>query len=473
MERLLRGRVTAALALVTASGCVPAAAMHRLVGEGQAPVDGWAHLLMVTSTAAIALVAAVALLLLGARRGDGRSVLVGGAFATMAALLAVHGLATPGTLLGANGVVAMTGAAALPMGGALLALTALPGLARADRLRRVLAGEALVVFLIAIGATLTLLSPDTVPALPQSGSPLAWALLVAGLAFYGPIALRAVRTFTLTRRRTDLAVVVGVVWLGAGLVPTLLLAPMTWAWWSGHVLKFAGLALVGVPAALDLSRGAPSRPLTGELRAPQLVAVEEAYLGPRVRALLSRLGEHDPSTAEHTRRVALWAVRAGEVLGLAPGRLRELALAGLLHDMGKLGVPGAVLRKPGPLDDDERKLVNRHPTWGDELLAELGFRPAVRRMVHDHHERLDGGGYPRGLRADALCLETRILSVCDVFDAVTSPRAYRPAPLGVRGALDLLHKEAGTAFDPRCIAALQQVLHEEGELHADQAALAA
>ena len=391
----------------------------------------------------------------------------------MATLLAVHGLATPGALLAGNGVVAMTGGAALPLGGALLALTALPGLARGDRLRRVLAGEALVVGLVLTAATSALVWPDTVPAVPQSGSPLAWALLVAGLTFYVPIALRAVRTFTLTHRRADLAVVVGVVWLGAALVPTLLLAPMTWAWWSGHLLEFAGFMLVGAPTALDLSRGAPSRPLAGDLRASQLVAVEEAYLGPRVRALLSRLGEHDRSTAEHTRRVALRAVRSGEVLGLAPGCLRELALGGLLHDMGKLGVPGAVLRKPGPLDDDERRLVNRHPAWGDELLAELGFRPGVRRMVHDHHERLDGGGYPRGLRAEALCLQTRILSVCDVFDALTSPRAYRPAPLGVEGALALLHREAGTAFDPRCIAALQQVLREEGELAADEPALAA
>jgi HD-GYP domain-containing protein (c-di-GMP phosphodiesterase class II) len=135
------------------------------------------------------------------------------------------------------------------------------------------------------------------------------------------------------------------------------------------------------------------------------------------------------------------AVQVGEALGLPRRRLRVLALGGLLHDMGKLVVPTAVLAKPGPLDDDELAEIRKHPEAGERLLRELGgFAPGVRRLVLDHHERLDGSGYPRGLRGDELDVETRILAVCDVYDALVSDRVYRSAWTPER-ALALLRDE--------------------------------
>jgi putative nucleotidyltransferase with HDIG domain len=172
---------------------------------------------------------------------------------------------------------------------------------------------------------------------------------------------------------------------------------------------------------------------------------------------MARLEQKDRSTEEHTRRVAQLAVEIADELGLAPGRLRELALGGLLHDMGKLSVPDAILCKPGALDDEEFAVIRRHPSDGDELLAELGFSPRIRRMVRGHHERLDGSGYPDALSGDALDLETRILAVADVYDALVSPRVYRGAWPAER-ALALLREEAGVAFDPRCVAALQRLV---------------
>ena len=122
------------------------------------------------------------------------------------------------------------------------------------------------------------------------------------------------------------------------------------------------------------------------------------------------------------------AVEIGEQLGLSPSRLRSLAIGGLLHDIGKLSVPESILQKPGPLDDDEYAVIKLHPERGRELLNELGgFDETVGRLVLDHHERLDGSGYPRGLRGEELDLATRILAVCDVYDALVSPRVYRAA----------------------------------------------
>ncbi len=228
-----------------------------------------------------------------------------------------------------------------------------------------------------------------------------------------------------------------------------------------HFFELAGIVVVGVTVAVDLGRSAQSRSLVGDLRAGDLVAEEEAFLGARVHALTQLLADKDESTEEHTRRVAMRAVQVGEELGLPPGRLRALAIGGLLHDIGKLSVPERILKKPAALDEEEFAAIKRHPERGVKLLRELGgFAATVHDLVRNHHERLDGKGYPRGLVECDLTLDTRILTVCDVYDALVSPRVYRAA-WSQDAALDLLRAETGSAFDGRCVAALEAVLARE------------
>jgi putative nucleotidyltransferase with HDIG domain len=204
-----------------------------------------------------------------------------------------------------------------------------------------------------------------------------------------------------------------------------------------------------------------SRALIGDLRGSELVSEEEAFLGSHIRALTVRLAEKDTYTEEHTRRVALRAVQVGEELGLPPGRLRTLAVGGLLHDIGKLSVPDDILKKPGSLEPAEYVVIQKHPENGRSLLRELGgFGDGVLRLVHDHHERLDGSGYPHGLEAADLDLDTRILAVCDVYDALISTRVYRAA-WSAEKALGLLFEQAGSAFDDRVVNALARVLARE------------
>jgi putative nucleotidyltransferase with HDIG domain len=170
-----------------------------------------------------------------------------------------------------------------------------------------------------------------------------------------------------------------------------------------------------------------------------------------------QLERRDISTEEHTRRVALLAARVGEELKLSPTSRRHLAVGGLLHDIGKLAVPLEILQKPASLTDEEFAAIKRHPADGRKLLEELGgFPAAVRNLVSDHHERLDGSGYPRGLTADQMSIETRILAVCDVYDALVSDRVYRAAWSPER-ALALLQEESA-AYDQTVVAALQRVL---------------
>jgi HD-GYP domain-containing protein (c-di-GMP phosphodiesterase class II) len=359
-------------------------------------------------------------------------------------------------LAGPNGVVAIAGAASLPAGALVLALSALPALRRPRHVRALVAVQiGIAVAIVALGAS-ALILPSLVPAVPETGAPAAYAVLAGGLALMLLIAVRATRTWQLTRRPGDLLTVAGVAWLALSLVAQMTVPYTQLAFYLGHALEVAGVIALAVPAALDLRHAAASRALVGDLGATELVAQEEAFLGARVRALLVRLAEKDEATEGHTRRVAMLAVQVGEALELPRARLRLLALGGLLHDIGKLSIPGAVLRKPGPLDDAEFGLIRTHPGAGERLLRDLGgFPEGALRQVLDHHERLDGSGYPRGLPGEALDVETRILAICDVYDALVSDRVYRPAWTPDR-ALALLRDEA--QFDRRCVAALERLV---------------
>ncbi len=448
------------LALAAFVACVPPAVLH-FVGRDKVYWDGWIHFGAVAAGAALATVSAIALAVVGARRRDARAVLVGGAFSVMAALLVLHGLTTPGVLVGDNGVVSFSGGATLPVGGAILALSVLPVLRRPEAVDPLLVLIAASIALVAGLGAAAVLDPDLVPNVPDPASPLAWAAFLAGLVFFGVLAIRAFRTFLLTHRVLDLVVVVGLLWLVSALAGTLLLGYTDLGWWLGHGFEIVGIALVGIPVAIDLARTAPSRALVGDLRGAELVEAEEAYLGSQVRSLMVALAHKDEYTEGHTRRVALRAVQVGEELGLPSPRLRSLAVGGLLHDIGKLRCPDEILKKPGPLTDAEYTVVREHALAGRRLLNELGgFGEQVLRLVQGHHERLDGSGYPYGLRETQLDLDTRILAVCDVYDALRSSRVYREAWPHER-ALGLLRTAAGTEFDTRCVEALERVLGRE------------
>jgi HD-GYP domain-containing protein (c-di-GMP phosphodiesterase class II) len=455
-----RERVLPVLVVGVVAAAAPAV-VHVVWGAVEVEPTAAMHFYSVGFSALVAAAAALALTIVGARRSDTRTVLVGTAFAVMASLLALHGLSTPGFWFGNNGVIALTGGATLPAGALILALSVSPLPRVLQRVRPLLVLEGVLLSVVLALGFSALVWPSLVPSVPAPNSHAAMVLLAVGLGAYALVGLRALRTFLLTQRVLDLAVFVGLAWLATALVPALTQNYDQLGWWIGHEVELDGILLVGVVVAIDLARAAQSRPLAGDLSGADLVAAEDIFLGSHVRALTVRLADKDEYTERHTRRVAMLAVRVGEQLGLSASRLRTLAIGGLVHDIGKLSVPDAILKKPGALNDDEYGVVQCHPEWGNKLLNELGgFSRAVRQLVRDHHERLDGAGYPRGLKAEEIDLDTRILTVCDVYDALMSKRVYRPA-WAHDEAMVLLRRETGTAFDERCVAALEQVVTGE------------
>jgi response regulator RpfG family c-di-GMP phosphodiesterase len=167
-----------------------------------------------------------------------------------------------------------------------------------------------------------------------------------------------------------------------------------------------------------------------------------------IDSLVRTMEERDPYTAGHSLRVRRYALRLARALGLTEAVRRRLSLAAKLHDIGKIGVPEAILHKQGALTPEEQHVVQEHPVIGERVLRPIIRNAAVLAAIRSHHERLDGSGYPDGLRGDAIPLLARLITIADCFDALTSSRAYRDKlPLG--DALEVLRSGSGHHFEPR------------------------
>jgi putative nucleotidyltransferase with HDIG domain len=181
-----------------------------------------------------------------------------------------------------------------------------------------------------------------------------------------------------------------------------------------------------------------------------------------IRGLAQSIDAKDPYTAGHTSRVAQYSVRIASALGLDDATRREIEHGALLHDIGKIGVPDAVLMKPGPLDDLEWEAMRQHPLVACAILDGVDLSPTVLSMVRHHHENLDGTGYPDHLAGDELPVAARIARVADAFDAMTSDRPYRDA-LTLSAARAELRRNKGTQFCPEIVDAFEELI-ERGQL---------
>lgn len=180
-----------------------------------------------------------------------------------------------------------------------------------------------------------------------------------------------------------------------------------------------------------------------------------------VESLLRMSERHDPYTAGSARRVAALAVALAREAGLDGQCQDAIRLAALLHDIGNIAVPQSILGKPGPLTEHEIALVRTHAEEGCKLLADIDFGAPVADIVFEHHERMDGSGYPRGAKGDDILIEARVLAIADTVEAMCSPRPYRPA-LGMDAALDEINKNAGRLYDVHLVSACTRLVRQRG-----------
>jgi putative two-component system response regulator len=182
-----------------------------------------------------------------------------------------------------------------------------------------------------------------------------------------------------------------------------------------------------------------------------------------VNALASALEKRDPYTSGHQRRVATIACKIAERLNCPQVQIDGIRLAGLLHDIGKISIPVDILIKPAKLDENEYEIIKQNPQIGYEIIKDIEFNQPISVMVIQHHERLNGTGYPAGLKADEIILEAKILAVADVVEAMTSHRPYRVS-LGIDRAIEEIARNKGILYDTQIVEACIDFLKEKGTL---------
>ena len=192
-----------------------------------------------------------------------------------------------------------------------------------------------------------------------------------------------------------------------------------------------------------------------------LSSLEDAYRS-TLKALTAALETRDAETHGHSERVVTFSLRLGRELGLDKAQMTALEFGSLLHDIGKIGVPDAILRKPAKLDEEEWARMREHPLHGQQILREIDFLGGAALVVAQHHERWDGSGYPFGLRGEEIDLNARIFSVADAFDAMISDRVYRRGR-SYEAAAEELDTWSGRQFDPQVVAAFHRVPREDWE----------
>jgi len=182
-----------------------------------------------------------------------------------------------------------------------------------------------------------------------------------------------------------------------------------------------------------------------------------------IRTMGQIVGKKDPYTIEHQERVGILASAIGARMRLNAERCEGLRIAGLVHDVGKIEIAGEILNKPGRLSPIEFELVKTHSRSGYEILREIDFPWPVAEIAYQHHERLDGSGYPRGLKGSEILPEARILAVADVVESMVSHRPYRPS-LGIDAAKEEIVSRKGVFYDPEVVDACLALLEERPDI---------
>ncbi|PKN81322.1 MAG: phosphohydrolase, partial [Chloroflexi bacterium HGW-Chloroflexi-9] len=234
----------------------------------------------------------------------------------------------------------------------------------------------------------------------------------------------------------------------------------TWSavFWLYHLQLLAGFTAILWGVVVAYSQGATTRSFEALTVTDVLEQLRSGYTESIV-TLAAALEARDGYTLGHGERVAALSVLIGQEMRLPGTRLRALAGGALLHDVGKIGVPDAVLHKRASLDPAEYDVIKEHPGRGADMLKAAFDRRIEAQVIRHHHERWDGTGYPDHLAGEAIPLEARIAAVADVYDALRSNRAYRPA-WELRESLQVIKAGAGSHFDPRCVQAFVAVVDQ-------------
>jgi HD-GYP domain-containing protein (c-di-GMP phosphodiesterase class II) len=418
------------------------------------------HFWIVSSTALAAAVACAVIIGVTESLRETRLVFLGLAFMSIAAIFAVHGLATPGNIHAqAHNVMGFSSWLSLFTGALFVTLSvlALPPPVE-DWLKR----NAIWVFsslALALGLYIGLFwkIPEWLDWVPIENRSLQLAVSVMTFSMLGFSVWRYFQAFLFARLPSQWAMVCTLVLLAEVQVCLTIGTTYNLSMWLYHgIYAYAFLVLFG-GWFIEVQRAGSVRVLAEALSMRDAIAqLNHGYTQP-IADLVDAIEWKDLYTLGHVRRVASFALMIGRQLGLSPLQLRSLALAAQMHDVGKITVPDRILTKPDRLTSDEFEAIKEHVARGYEIAQKVPALHSAIEGIRHHHEKVDGSGYPDGLKGSDIPLQARIVAVADAFDAMTSGRVYQPA-VSRETAVAELHRCAGTHFDPACVRAFETAL---------------
>ncbi len=414
-------------------------------------------LFWVVVIAASGCVLAAAVLLHIAVRDDLAELGLLSSFAFGVSILAlVHGITTPGVLYGSNPAAMSSVLWAVPIAAPILAPLIRP---RSWPARRVLERWDFVVGthlgLVVLVAIILLNDPTALRA-PTLRTWSSGVVAAIALGVCMALSVRHLRLGWIGKTSGPLAVAIGFASLGASNLVWFASGPFTVAFWLAHVLDIAGVFAITIVAGRSYHQRQSLRGLLGPLIAQTPIAALELGLDPLVHRFVAALERKDQITRDHVVRTAELAIDVGVELGLPAEALHNLGIGALLHDVGKLTIPDALINKPGRLTDEEFALMRTHAVAGEALVSGSRILREATPIIRGHHERVDGMGYPDQLAGNDIPLSARIVSACDAYDAMANTRQYRTG-MGHDRACAILREHAGSQWDPDVVRALMTV----------------
>lgn len=422
------------------------------------------HFYVATGTSIVVLLIAVVMRFAAGQLADPRALFLSLAFVSISIVFLLHAITTPGVLVGTNPWVGFSAGLTPFVGTIFLVLSTRrwspPVRARIVSRQRtitaVIVGTLLAFGVFAMTTSITDSYPLGLPeilisdAVSQSLMALTIGMLVYVISHYvwiyrswkSPLAT-GILISTILLAQSQISITLGPLW--------------HLSWWLYHFFLLAGFSVALGTLYVEYTRAGSAQSMVGGLLLRDSITQLQRGYTDVIVALIEAVEAKDPYTRGHTQRVSELSQLIAQDLGLGNEDQRILNQSAILHDIGKIGIPDAVLNKPGRLTDEEFGLIKEHPVRGYRMIRHVRALRREAEGVRCHHERRDGSGYPDALRGDEIPMIARIIAVADVYDALTSARPYREA-FSAEKALEIITDERDEKLDPACVDALFRVL---------------
>ncbi|MEH7379029.1 HD domain-containing phosphohydrolase [Bacillus sp. JJ1533] len=379
-------------------------------------------------------------------------------FLSMGLMFSIHGLSTPNFIHGYTHLPGISAQLSMLLATCWIWLSSLPSDNSIVKFFSKRQRSLLPIWIVALSifCILGFLNPHIVDIIPLDADPFNSILTIVILLLNGITIYRYYQSYRYTKFPLQISIVYSSGWIMVSQLIMVRGVIWSFGWWIYHFLLLASMIVMISGLVKQYAvKGTFTESIRSLFTNDPFERVTNS-ISPSVKALVTATEKKDNYTAGHTFRVTMYALKLAEELHLKPEQLRAIVQGGLVHDVGKISVPDAILNKPGRLSNDERFLIEKHPLFGYDMCKNLGFMKEELSIIRSHHEKWDGSGYPDGLKENDIPYFARIVAVVDVYDALTSERSYRKAWTH-HEAMKYLKENKGTHFDPQCVDAWEQL----------------